>query len=273
MAIKIKKTVPKAEAETDESKVGVDGEIVEDGPTDPAGLPPIPTALSDDKVLVASRDVFDWMAENRMVLLGGVAALVLGMLVFSTVKSSSDAKAAQRARDLYAAVDGVVVEESTTTMQAASEALRTQASALATGSGELAATAAMLGARASATLGDGEGALAGYQAFAAAHEGPEAVVARFGVATAHAQAGRLSDGLAVLEQVAENEAYRPAALTQKAVLLDTFGTPEQALEAWRAAAATAEPGAFGADTTAANRARALEIQLGVEGSGEDAAAQ
>ncbi len=270
MAIKIKKKLEKPE-ESEESANDV--ESGEDEAESGELLPSVPKALADDRVLLATRDTFDWLHDHRWTLLGVVAVLVVGMLVASTLRSAAQTRRAEETRALFAALDEAEAAVAAGAPAAASNAaLRDAAAELTGGANDVALAANLLHGRAAAALGEGEAARTSYQAFANATGGAENVVARFGVATATAQAGNLSEALAVLDAIAESEArWRGAALLHKAQLVETYGADRRAaLDAWRAAADAAVPNAanpFGGGTATA-RVRALELELGVEGSGE-----
>jgi hypothetical protein len=113
-------------------------------------------------------------------------------------------------------------------------------------------------------LGDAEASSTAFDAALTAFEGrPEASVLTFGAAAAHAESGSLDRALSMLDALAaDNLQLAPVASLQAAQLIDAYGEPGDALDAYRQTL-SAHAGLPG-DADVQNRIVQLEIELGVE---------
>lgn len=232
----------------------------------------VPEVAQADEILVASAETFSWLQDNRNLVMGAIAALLIGIVVVSTVRDAGARKQADQARAVFAALDvatsGVGDGATYAGLSEREAALAAAASEAANLGGTLADDAALLGGRAALMQGDAATALQQYQAAAAPLEGtPEGAVVEFGVATAHAANGDLAQGLAVLDELAQRDGYALSARVWRARLIDTYGEPRAA---WEAYTALVDEFAGMTDTYPfEDRATQLAIELGIDADAED----
>ncbi len=227
----------------------------------------VPEVAQADEILVASAETFSWLQDNRNLVMGAVGALLIGIVVVSTVRDAGERRQADQARAVFAALDVATAEVgdgATYAGLAEREAALAAAAGEASGiGGALANDAALLGGRAALMQGDAASALQQYQAAAGPFDGtPEGAVVEFGVATAHAANGDLAQGLAVLDGLAERDGYALSARVWRARLIDTYGEPRAA---WEAYTGLVDEFAGVTDTYPfEDRATQLAIELGID---------
>ncbi|MCB9521243.1 MAG: tetratricopeptide repeat protein [Myxococcales bacterium] len=245
MAIKIKKRNPARDVEPGEN-----------ADSEPVVEPEV------DQVLAVSQDSFGWLSENWQKVVAGIAVVVVGIGVGSTLRAGSVASRAEAAQPALRAIATTVAAVGNEAPYAtgADRAAAIVAAADEIGDGPVASALSGVGKLAQ---DDASGAVAGLDAFVQQFaDAPESLAASFGLAAAQAQAGQLDAARATLDSVGErDEALAVVAATQGARLVDAFGTPEQALAAYRevVAAHGDAPGRAALD----NRITQIEIQLGV----------
>lgn len=274
MAFKIKKALPsKGSSETtNESGEGpVEGEVLTPG----AAMASLPGVEPVDRMFVASENAFDALQRHKNLVIGAVGALVLGIVAFGAFKSL----AAQRAYDDSRTVFQVAAQtyapvgdaagagefwaqgDPIFADQAARNSGRTLAASQAIEGTKAGAqrVARLLHASALVESGKGESASAELKTFrAGAVNNLERLVADFALATATAASGDLNGALSQLDAIASGDAELALVVDeQRASLVDTFGTPEDALTMWRAIAESQKGSALGEQ--AASRVLQLEI--------------
>lgn len=234
MAIKIKKKVDRAAA---------------DDPNAP------------DQILVATRDTFDWLNDHWKWALGGIAGLVVVIIVGSFSLEAWRDRHVESSIGFFealAVMNAPPGEEGVPPNRAADVVARTE-SLLAEG---VAAGDLVRVLRAGALLAQGSGAeaLADLEHFAASARPEEALLARFAMAVAMAEAGDVNGALSTLDAVvAQRPGLAAAAAVQRAHILDASGDEEAALAAWESVLDD-YPAAPGADF-AEQRAQGLRIAL------------
>lgn len=274
MAFKIKKSVPvKASPETEsaEGDAPVEGEILSPA----AQMANLPGVESVDRVFVASENAFDFLQRNKVAILGAVGAVVLGLIAFGGVKSLAAQRAyddslvvyraaAQTyapigseadAGDFWAQGDSIFADQAARNSARVSESLN----AIENTKGGAKRLARLLQAGALVDAGKGADAQAHYDAFrAGAVNNLERLVADFSSASVSAAAGDLQGALAKLDALATAEPkLKDAVMEQRASLIDTYGSREEAKAAWSAIAEAQKDTPFG--QRAASRVAQLEI--------------
>lgn len=224
----------------------------------------------EDTVLHASRETFDFLQDNRTAVLSGIAILVVGIIAGSLMVDQRAAASAEAASGLFAALaetnESVGEEGTYADVPARAAAVETSAQQVVAEHPEdaLGTTARLLVAHGALLQGEAGTAQQQFAAFRTARSGsPEANVAAFGEAAAMAAAGDLDGAIGLLDSLdGGNEAMAFGAGLQKARLIDTFGTPNAALDAYRAV--IADHPDRSAQAFVEHRATQLEIELNVE---------
>lgn len=216
-----------------------------------------------DQVLAATQDTFGWLTANRNVVIGGVVALVVGLAGFSMLSEKSAASDASGAVPTLTAIGTAGASVGEGGVFADSNARATALAAAADEAPDSALVAVLDGA-AQLQLGNAEASAASFDAALEAFEGrPEGSILAFAAASAAAEAGNLDRALTLLDNVGgENPELAPVASLQAAQLIDAYGEPQAALEAYRLTLSAHEGVPGSADV--ANRVTQLEIELGVE---------
>ncbi len=295
MALKIKRKVERPEGDGTE----VDGESVDAGaesaPLEGDVLPPrgassAAPVTAPDEVLLATSSLFDKLVEHRNKAIGALVAVAVVGIGVAVTRDLQRASAIEGAASVLAASatqfsevgDGsgsplTNLDQSQARparRYASLDALWGEVSTQAQSAGDLPAAKLVL-AGAQVALGSGDAAAASYEAAQPALRPGDDVITRLGAATAQAEAGKLADATASLDKLAsEQPSYAFTAQLLKARLVDAYGKPEEALEAWRGLVKD-HPSAKQKDV-AENRVAQLEIELGkapvaappVEGSGK-----
>lgn len=282
MAIKIKRFREEPEKTTEQDET-VSPDVL--APGEGPAVPTIPDdkALASDEIYTSTRDLFTWIQDNRVGVFAGVvaAAIVVGF-VYSYL-TSGEARRAEASEPLYSALyaagAGVGTEEGDVFagLTERETAVRDHARrALETTDGRAEALARALEGRALVALGEGAPALEAYRQASGAFEATDAesVILAWSTATAQAAAGDLDGALAALDTLAASyEQYAFPTAIRRAQLVDAYGAPTAALEAYRTVSTRF------ADETGIDEIRQriaqLEIELNVEpvvaeaeGSGE-----
>ena len=239
MAIKIKKKKP----ETAE----VEGDLLD----------------QPDQVLAATQDTFGWLTENRNAVLGGLAVLIVALVggsIAAEKRNEGDAVDAIPTLQAIGTAGASIGEEGVYT----DETARAQALAAAADEAGGSVLGSVLEGAAALQLGDTDTSTAAFDAAMTAFEGrPEASVLTFGAASAYAEGGNLDRALTMLDTVgAENPQLAGLASLQAAQLIDAYGEPTAALDAYRDTLST-HAGLPG-EADVQNRVTQLEISLGVE---------
>lgn len=244
MAIKIKKKKPEQQVEE---------EILE----------------QPDQVLAATQETFGWLHENRNLVLGGIGALFVAIVAGSFAWGARVGGQVEASAPILSAIadatapvgEGATFADET----ARATAVRDVVGPL-TGN----PVASVVAGGAQLELGDADAATLSFSTASSGLGAPEQAVIAFGLAAAQAEGGNLDAAIATLEDVkAHSEEIAPLVALQVARLTDAYGTPDQALSAYRSFVAE-NPGASGSGD-ASNRIVQLEIALGVEPVAEDAA--
>lgn len=224
----------------------------------------------EDTVLHASRETFDFLQDHRVAVLGGIFVLVIGIIIGSLMLDQREASSAEAAQGLYEALaetNETVGDEGTyPDVPTRAVAVKSAAEAVVAEHNDdaLGTTARLLVAHGALHGGEAGEAQQQFAAFRTARSGsPEANVAAFGEAAAMASAGDLDGAVALLESLGnDNDALAFGAALQKARLIDTFGEPAAALDAYREVVAAYPDRAQ--QLFVSHRATQLEIALGVE---------
>lgn len=260
--MKIKKVVPRSEEPTAESE---DGSSPEEG-GDELLLPSV-IAPPPDQVVAAGTETLTWLHRNRALVIGGLAALTLLIIFVSVRYQTNNERRADQAQPVLQALGTATMppESVREGLTAREQGIRDAVAPLA-GDSRLGAAATLLAARADLALGNAADARRGYDTLASNSTlSGLSIVARVGAADAAAASGDLDAALALVDGLG-TELGEAWALRRRAELLDAFGTPERALEAWRAALAAATP--QDAPSFEGRIAR-LEIDLAIEPSASE----
>lgn len=273
MAFKIKKTSPHAKnqenQETETSSDSILGESPLGRPSDNlAGVESV------DRVVLASENIFDWGHRNRKLLFAGLALLIVAILVVAWSINNRRETRIQQSAQLYQAYIAYIApvgeevdnreimakgdlsyDTPKARLEAVYEATKIDANAK-SGVAQLtkllhAATGLELG---KADVGD---AIASYANYASTPL--QKSVADVTSAVHQASTGDLGGALARLDALVEKfpELEAPI-LEQRASLIELYGTPQDALVAWREAAKAAE--GTHAEDDLARRVAVLEFQ-------------
>ena len=275
MAIKIKKRVD--EPETPET----DGADEQDENPVMAAVPEI----GSETIFQAPRDTFGWITDNRGIVIGGLAAIVLAIIGGSFWMASREAGRVESTHELLRALDITGAPTAADDVTAGELQFATLEERLQAQSAEARRIAAaqrvrgvsrqatLLAAAADLGLGRTDEARDAYRDYrAGAVNVLERSVAELGVASALAQGGQLGEALELLGAL-ESEVPAAAAAVQlhRALLIDSFGAPDAALAAWRSVVARQQEGlATGAfSPRATDRVRQLELLLGASSGGPE----
>lgn len=276
MAFKIKKTSPHAkpqeDQETDASSASLLGQS-------PLGLPSdnLAGVESVDRVVLASENIFDWGHRNRTVLLAALALLLAGILIVAwSINNRRETRIQQSAKlyEAYIAYIAPVGDEvdndeimakgdpSFGSPKARLEAVYSATQIDPGAKSGVAQLTKLLHAATGLELGKGEVGHA-IEAFSDYATTPlQTTVADVTSAVHQASAGDLSGALARLDALVDKvpELEAPI-LEQRASLIELYGEPNDALEAWRQAAHAAEGTRAEDDLT--RRVAVLEFQQGL----------
>lgn len=276
MAFKIKKALPANETDATTEDGAVEGEILEGSVL---GRPEdnLPGVESVDRVVLASENAFDWIHRNRKVVVGVIGATLLGMIGVAAISSSARENRSEEAQDLYRAYmtsiapvganlelgDGLAQgDPSFKTITEQLLATRDAAGAVAASSkGGPANFARLLQGAASVKLG-GESATEDLLAFERYASTPlQKTVGELAVAVSLAADGDLAGALERLDALAgKSPELGLTILEQRASLIEAYGAPDAALDAWRTVAAAAEGSS--AEVRVNERVALLELQQG-----------
>ncbi len=214
-----------------------------------------------DQVLAATQETFGWLQENRNMVIGALGVLVVGIIVGSLMWESRSAGKVETAAPLLQALATANAPIGAENGQFATERDRASATSAALPSGGDSFVLDVLTGSTQLALGDAATAATAFGAANGAIDGPERVAVAFGLAAAQAESGNLDAAIGTLESLSDTDAA-PAAALQIARLTDTFGTPEQALTAYRGFLSANPAGPGTGDV--ANRVVQLELALGVD---------
>lgn len=213
-----------------------------------------------DQILATAQESFSWLQENRVMVLGGIGALVVGIIIASLVWEANKSGKVEDAGPVLQAIQTATAPIGTEDGQFANTTARAEAVLAAVGDSD-STVANVLSGSSNLALGNADAAVAALSDAEANYPAPENIAIAFGLASAEAEAGNLDAAIGRLEALEAGD-VQPVIDLHIARLTDTFGTPEQALEAYRGFVAE-HPGAPGFGD-ASNRVVSLEISLGVE---------
>lgn len=244
----------------------------------------------DDQILEASRDTFNWLSDNAVLVGAVVAGLVIAVLVGVWFIDQRKTRIAEASADAYEALavsfqpvgeaptpaegqDPIPASEVFATQQEKLEALRRRASEVVEKYQNRRAgnEARLLVASAALELGDAAEALDGYQAFRETSDTRLGeLVATMGEASAMAANGDLTQALQVIDDIMGRYGNLRANLAlQKARLIDTYGEPKDARLAYQQIL-DSDYALDGVDTGALEtRIALLDIELGTADSAAD----
>lgn len=273
MAFKIKKAPPAKETDTNnEESTVLEGSVL--------GRPEdnLPGVQSVDRVVLASENAFDWMHRHRVVLIGGLAAILIGMIAVAATRTSANEARAQEAQDLYQAYAYMLApvgeDMEPNDMWAQGDpvfndsreqllSVRDAADSVAAESkGGPQAFAQLLSGSVSVQLGDKSATetLEAFQSFATGTL--QTLVAEVALAAARAADGDLPRAIQQLDTLAsQNPDLALQLLEQRAGLFEAYGSADEALQAWKTTAAAAE-GTM-AEARIAERVALLELRQGL----------
>lgn len=238
----------------------------------------------DDQILEASQDTFNWLTANRTLVLGLIAATVIGILAVTWFLEHRRNRIAEASAATYEALaitfqpvgenveqppEGqrpIPQEEIFATQQAKLEALRSKANEVVSAYENRRAgnEARLLEASAALELGDHAKALDGYETFRSTSDTRLGeLVATLGEATSRAAAGNLEQGLSVIDGIMERyEGLRANLTLQKARLIDTYGESVAARTAYQELLDSDFPLASIDASSVETRIALLNIELG-----------
>ena len=249
MAIKIKKKVDPEISESNDEKKGFAG-----------GLP-----FTDDQLFGVSHTLFDYISDNRGMILSFVGVAVVALIVWGQFSKSKKATEQAHSIELYEVlhVDMAEIGEGTDFESLSERATAVILAAEMVSSPDLVDEAALISASSSLLIGDIEPARQGYDSYlASSNTGlAEIMIASLGVATAQAAAGNLDVALELLSELESRSSYFAFDVAlMRASLIDTFSEDvNETLVAYRQLrAAYPESG----DATLDTRISQLEIEIG-----------
>lgn len=265
MAIKIKRRrVEETSPNDPDGMEGTEGEGQSDSLSPEAFIPP---PVPSDPVYTTTRSAFAWLTGHRNLVLGGLVVMVVTMAGVGLLWQQKAAARASASSQLVAALAASWGEAPD------NELLLQRARIVAEAHpGEIGRWASLLEARALAS--QGADSAAALQRFAVAvadrPAGAETLLLQLSHASLLADSGNLAGAVALLDALpTEGGPFAMQVAEHRARIVDTWGTPQQALEAWQAFVEAHEDSA-GQDpmdnplSRARNRITLLEIEMGID---------
>lgn len=280
MAFKIKKTSPHAKNQENQDTEASSDSILGESPL---GRPSdnLAGVESVDRVVLASENIFDWGHRHRKLLMAALVVLLAAILVIAWSINNRRETRIQQSAQLYQAYISYIApvgdevdndeimakgDPSYDTPKARLQAVYESTQTDATAKSGVAKLTQLLHAATGLELGkkDVGDAIASYANYASTPL--QKSVADITSAVHQASTGDLSGALARLDQLLDKvpELEAPI-LKQRASLIELYGTPEDALQAWREAAQAAE--GTNAEDDLARRVAVLEFQQDLSHAG------
>lgn len=282
MAIKIKKTSAKEpELITDEAPEQDHGSLYQLRGESPLGRPSdnLPGIESVDRVVMASENFFDWAARHRNLLIAAVVGIVLVVLGIVWLAAQKITNRDVESQELYAAYNAAIApvgkdfddeellakgDPHFDTGEARLAAVYERSGLVKKSKSGVSQLGQLLHASAGMELGKPVDTAVFDNYRKQARTPLQIALANVALSTQKAQAGDLNAALDELNKLDDEDGSLKAfVLEQRAILIETYGEPKDALKAWEDAAEAAAD--TPAESSIRKRINIVKLQLGTLG--------